>query len=209
MSDKVAWHGEIVSVQPRIRLTRSFDQRHHSYLGYVLAVRGTIGAERREFQIGIGPGAQEKHEFEAGVQACGESLPVGDPRLDPADYHKTSGLKVLSRSEERSASGPPGVGRPPILEQYRQRGHRRLDPRTFSSRCRTCLWGCRMTVEMIVDHWNPSQKQYRFETFCYGPKSCSFYRPGSTRKVPGRRGMTWEEEDWVDEEATAHRGPDD
>jgi len=40
----------------------------------------------------------------------------------------------------------------------------------------------------------------RFETFCYGPKSCALYRAGPTRKVPGRKGMSWEEEDWVDEE---------
>ena len=66
-----------------------------------------------------------------------------------------------------------------------------------------------MPVEIIIDHWNPDRKQYRFETFCYGPKSCSHYRPGATRKVPGRRGMTYEEEDWVDDELTAHRGADD
>ena len=30
-----------------------------------------------------------------------------------------------------------------------------------------------------------------------------------TRKVPGRHGMTYEEEDWVDQDATAHRGPDE
>ena len=66
-----------------------------------------------------------------------------------------------------------------------------------------------MAVEMILDHWNPQQRRYRFETFCYGPKSCSFYRAGATRKVPGRRGMSREEEDWVDQEATAHRGWDE
>jgi hypothetical protein len=27
--------------------------------------------------------------------------------------------------------------------------------------------------------------------------------------VPGRKGMTWEEEDWVDEDETSHRGPDE
>jgi hypothetical protein len=27
--------------------------------------------------------------------------------------------------------------------------------------------------------------------------------------VPGRKGMQWEEEDWVDEDATAQRGADD
>ncbi len=71
------------------------------------------------------------------------------------------------------------------------------------------MWGCRMPVTLIIDHWNPSARRYRFETFCYGPKSCALYRPGPTRKVPGRRGMSWEEEDWVDAEATAHRGQDD
>ena len=92
---------------------------------------------------------------------------------------------------------------------YRERGHRRLDARTYQTKCLACIWGCRMPVEMIIDQWNPSQKKYRFETFCYGPKSCSFYRAGPTRKVPGRKGMSWEEEDWVDEDATSHRGPDD
>jgi len=66
-----------------------------------------------------------------------------------------------------------------------------------------------LPFEIIVDHWDPSRKQYRFETFCYGPKRCSLYRAGPTRKVPGRKGMWWEEEDWVDEDATSHRGPDD
>jgi hypothetical protein len=47
------------------------------------------------------------------------------------------------------------------------------------------------------------------ETFCYGPKSCSFYKAGPMRKVPGRKGMVWEEEDWVDEDATAHRTMDE
>jgi hypothetical protein len=49
----------------------------------------------------------------------------------------------------------------------------------------------------------------RFETFCYGPKACALYRPGPTRKVPGRKGVTWEEADWVDKDATAHRAADE
>jgi hypothetical protein len=39
------WEGEVLSVQPRIRLTRSFDQRSHSYLGYVLRMHGTLAGE--------------------------------------------------------------------------------------------------------------------------------------------------------------------
>jgi hypothetical protein len=66
-----------------------------------------------------------------------------------------------------------------------------------------------MAVEIIIDQWNPEKKKYWLETFCYGPKSCAFYKAGPTRKVPGRRGMTWEEEDWVDEDAVSHREMDE
>jgi hypothetical protein len=155
---RLAWSGEVVAVQPRIRLLRSFDQRNHAYPGYALFLRGTLNGIVREFSVGLGPGAQAKHAFRAGDSA---------------------------------------------------RGHRRLDARTYEASCRACIWGCRMPVEITLDQWNPDQREYRFETFCYGPKSCPAYRAGPTRKVPGRKGMKWEEEDWVDEEAIAHRGPDE
>jgi hypothetical protein len=61
----------------------------------------------------------------------------------------------------------------------------------------------------IVDQWNPSRRRYRAETFCYGPGSCPSYRSGPARKVPGRRGMIHTEENWIDEEATSCRGPDE
>jgi len=51
---KISWQGRIISVQPRISLLRSFDQRQHSYQGYVLVLAGTIGDEQREFSIALG-----------------------------------------------------------------------------------------------------------------------------------------------------------
>ena len=57
--------------------------------------------------------------------------------------------------------------------------------------------------------WNPSKRRYRTETFCYGPFSCPVYESGPVRKVPGRHGMTYTEEDWVDVEATSHRRLDE
>jgi hypothetical protein len=207
--EKVAWSGRIVAVQPRIRLMRSFDQRHHDYLGYVLRIEGTCGDQAGEFLIAVGKGAQEKHQFCSGMLLSGFCVPAYDPRLETAGFYKTSGIKVDREAEGVTSAPPPSQGVPPDLETYRSRGHRRLDARTYESKCTTCIWGCRMPVEMIIDQWNPSQKRYRFETFCYGPRSCPFYRAGATRKVPGRKGMSYTEEDWVDEDATSHRGPDD
>jgi hypothetical protein len=188
---------------------RSFDERSHSYLGYVLRIEGTGGGEVGEFLIAVGEAAHEKHRFQTGTELNGCSVPVEDPRKETAALYKTSGLKVVKDAEGETHAGPPFLGVPPNLATYRSRGHRRLDTRTYEAKCTTCTWGCRMPVEMIIDQWNPSKKQYRFEAFCYGPKSCPSYRPGPARKVPGRKGMSYTEEDWVDEDATAHRGPDD
>ena len=209
MVNKISWHGEITSVQPRICLNRSFDQRSHAYLGYVLCIKGTIGGEKRDFLIGIGKGAQAKHSFRVGYKVQGLCLPVADPRIESAEFYKVSKLKIVNHSAKENLNPPPWLSETPDLPVYRARGHRRLDARTYKSRCESCVWGCRMAVEITVDHWNPSIKRYRYETFCYGPKSCSLYRAGPIRKVPGRKGMVWEEEDWVDEDATCHRGPDD
>ena len=74
----------------------------------------------------------------------------------------------------------------------------------------SCMWGCRMPVEIIIDNWNPrGKKKYRFETFCYGPLSCKLYKAGPNRKVGGRNGMVYVEEDWVDAMNVEHRGEDE
>ena len=208
-SDKFSWQGELTLVQPRIRLTRSFDQRSHSYLGYTLGIKGTLDGHDGEFLIGIGKAAKAKHGFRVGDRVSGQSHPVLDNRLETAQFYKTSALKVIERSAEQLNEPPPWLGVPPDLETYRERGHRRLDARIYKTKCQSCMWGCNMPVEIIIDQWNPSQKRYRFESFCYGPKSCSLYRAGRTRIVPGRKGMVWEEEDWVDEQDTAHRSMDE
>ncbi len=206
---KKKFHGSVISIQPRIRLTRSFDERYHNYLGYSLRIDGDMDGEKGEHLIGIGKATQAKYGFRVGDVVSGECSPVQDPRLESVDYYKASKLKILHRNADSDSEGPPWGGVPPELEEYRKRGHKRLAARTYETKCITCIWGCRMPVEIIVDHWKPDIKKYRHETFCYGPKSCKFYKPGPTRKVPGRHGMTFEEEDWVDEQETSHRGEDE
>ena len=206
---KVAWSGTIVAVQPRIRLIRSYDERYHSYHGYVLRIEGTCGGESGEASIAVGRAAHAKHGFHVGMEVSGEAVPVADPRTETAGWYKPSRLKVIRDADAEPSSGPPFHGVPPDLETYRARGHRRLDTRTYDTRCATCTWGCRMPVVLVLDRWNPSRKRYRVETFCYGPKSCSFYRAGPARTVPVQEGSSYTEGDWVDESATAHRGSDE
>jgi hypothetical protein len=177
-------------------------------LGYALVIDGKIDGEERKFSVGIGKAAQEKHNFKVGDEISGESLPAANAKKEPVEFYKTSNLEVIKSSQPLSNS-PPWSDVPVSLEEYRERGHRRLSVRTYDGHCDCCKWGCRMPVEMIIDHWNPHIKRYRFETFCYGPKSCQLYKAGPKRIVPGRKGMSWEEPDWVDEEYTNHRKEDE
>ena len=207
-SIKITWRGELLGVQPRIRLTRSFDQSSHTYLGYALRVRGTVGDEAREFLVGIGKEAHATHQFRSGDIVSGSGVAVADPRLETVEFYKVSGLEIEAR-RSIDPPPPPWQGLAPELPTYRARGHRRLSAQTYAAHCTSCIWGCHMAVEMIIDQWNPSQRQYRDEAFCYGPKSCRIHHPGPTPVVPGRKGMKYVEEDWVDDDATRHRGADE
>ncbi|HXY77534.1 MAG TPA: hypothetical protein VEH47_01870 [Candidatus Acidoferrales bacterium] len=108
--DKIAWQGVLVSVQPRIRLTRSFDQRSHTYLGYALTVRGNVGIEAREFRLGVGQGAHAKHQFRVGDSVSGDALPVADARLETVEFYKIGNLKIRLRAAEQEPPPPPWCG---------------------------------------------------------------------------------------------------
>jgi hypothetical protein len=92
--DKLSFKGIITSIQPRIRLTRSFDEASHTYLGYAIKIAGTIdnqetiSSNQNIFSIGIGKAAQAKFNFKVNDIISGECLPVPDPDMEPVDYYK-------------------------------------------------------------------------------------------------------------------------
>ena len=207
--DKLNFKGTIISIQPRIRRIRSFDESSHTYLGFAIKIAGTIDNQQTSFSIGIGKTVQAKHQFRVNDTISGACLLVPDPNMEPVDYYKVSRLAKDAEGEQGSLSAPWELV-PPELEVYRERGHRRLAARTYDAKCLSCMWGCRMPVEIIVDNWNPrGRRKYRFETFCYGPLNCELYKAGPNRKVEGRKGMVYVEEDWVDEDAVSHREMDE
>ena len=205
---KVKVEGRLIAVQPRIRLLRSFDQRQHNYAGYALLVEALPKSREPPVWIGVGPAAHAKFGFCAGGSFSAEVEPVANPELEAVDYYKATKIRYTPAGPQQDLP-PPWLGVPPDLPAYRARGHRRLDAGIYASFCHRCIWGCRMPVEMTLDQWNPKEKRFRKETFCYGPKSCPSYQPGAVREVPGRNKTIWTEEDQVDEDATSHRGPDE
>ena len=68
--DKHIFKGTIISIQPRIRLTRSFDEASHTYLGYfdeashtylgyAITLEGELDNTNTTFSIGIGKAAHK------------------------------------------------------------------------------------------------------------------------------------------------------
>ena len=51
---KISWQGTIEGVQPRIRLMRFYDERSHTYLGYVLLLNGIVEGVSQDFTVAIG-----------------------------------------------------------------------------------------------------------------------------------------------------------
>lgn len=104
---KLPWSGQLHSIQPRIRLTRSFDERYHSYLGYSLLIEGVIDDKDAKLTIGIGKGAQQKNQFQVGDEISGESLPVANQQIESVEYYKSSKLKLISHATSDAPTPPP------------------------------------------------------------------------------------------------------
>lgn len=198
MLNKVKFEGAITAVKARIRLIRSFDEVSHAYLGYTLFMDAIVdGKQWDDLRVAVGQKTHEKNRFRIGDCISGEAVPIENPQQECADLYKVSSLKIINRgnpSEDRSADIKGGIA--PSLEVYREHGHLRLDPHTYELKCKLCPWGIIMATEIIIDHWNPDKKKWRYETHCYGPRDCSNYRPGKARRVQGRKpGMVWIDDD--------------
>ena len=206
----IPWQGTLLAVQPRIRLTRSFDERTHTYLGYALRLGGAIGEQRGEFLVGIGTGTQAKHRFRAGDVPKGESQPVADPRSEPVDYYKTVRLELRARGPARwrllprpgsaasRTAGVPGA-RPPASRSPDLRGEVPRVPLGMPHAGRYD----RGPVEA------PRRRPLPLRDLLLRAEVLPALPAGAAAQGAGRKGVTWEEADWVDKDATAHRAADE
>ena len=52
-------------------------------------------------------------------------------------------------------------------------------------------------------------KKYRFESFCYGPKSCKYYKFGRPPLVPYKKRGSFPDDGCLDDIFTGHRADDE
>ena len=210
MPYKIEFQGEILSVQPRSNVWRyRLDNRTHSLTGFNLFLRGIAEGDEKSFSVAISGAQQEKNQFRIGDHIKGTAWTEKYPQWEYADYYRAGGLKKIISSDQKDSqhTPPPWTDAAPELSVYDWRGCRMLDKRRWSGKCFTCKWAAMANVTVEYD-WGVRQK-FRFESFCYGPKSCSFYSMGKPRAVPYKDCGSDYDEGWLDEICTENRGEDE
>ena len=207
--EKIEFSGTIRSVQPRSNVWRyRLDNRTHSMTGYNIFLKGIAESEEKDFVVAISEKQQQKFRFHIGDEISCTAWTKMYPKLEYADYYRVGGLKKLSEApmpDEDAKS--PWVGEVPDLSVYDWRGCRMLAAASWKSKCFKCKWACMANVA-IEYNWGVTQK-FRYESFCYGPKSCKLYKMGKPRAVPYKHCGSSYDEGWLDDICTERRGEDE
>lgn len=207
--EKIAYQGIILSVQPRSNVWRyRLDNRTHSLTGYNIFLTGTADGEERKFVVAISERQQMKLRCHIGDEISGTGWTKKYPDLEYADYYRAGALKKIKEGPVQDIeSREPWTGEVPELAVYDWRGCRMLDKSCWSKKCHACKWAAMANVA-IEYNWGVSQR-FRFESYCYGPKSCSLYRMGRPRAVPDKQLGTVYDEGWLDDICTMNRDEDE
>jgi len=143
-SENVTWLGRIVAVQPRIQLFAVFRFATHQLLMVRSSHRWGLPRTDQRVLIAVDNPQKETSEVLQDKLAHG---PESGPRA-------RSFRAVVSWH----SSGP---GKPTVqgvIDAW--------TPGPTKAKCTARICGCQMPVEMIIEQWNTSRKQYRFEAFC-------------------------------------------
>lgn len=225
-AEKIKWSGIIVSVQPRSSVWRyRLDNRTHSLRGYNIFLEGIIDrdadekterkvsekadgtGEKATFSIAISETQQNKLQFQIGDKVSGTAWTKMYDFSEYADYYRAGALEIMQKGPAVTSSPPPYIMLPPDLATYEWRGARMLSTMCYKKKCFQCIWASMADVT-IEYNWGVSQK-HRYESFCYGPKSCKYYKMGKPRAVPDKQYGSFYDEGWLDDICTENRGEDE
>lgn len=208
-SKKIKWQGIVQSIQPRTRVWRYVtDNRTHYHLGYNVFIVGESDEGPTEFIVAISEKQQQKAGFQIGDMIKGTAWTKKYPEREFADYYRAGALKIIKKVEEALETECPWTGSLPDMSIYAERGARMLSKNQWKGKCFTCIWAAMSNVEIQWD-FDRDIKKYRFEAFCYGPKSCKIYKMGRARSVPYKNRDSALDSGWLDDLCTENRGWND
>ncbi len=202
---KIKWSGEIKSIQPRTRVWRYITHnRTHYHLGYNIFLTSESDDGITEFSVAISEKQYQKAEFIIGDKVQGTAWTKMYPKREFAVYYRAGSLRIIEKNTNPIDLICPWIGQPPKMEVYERRGARMLSKSSWKGKCFTCYWATMSNVEVQWD-FDKDIKRYRFESFCYGPKSCQNYKMGRARSVPYKNRDSALDDGWLDDICTEGR----
>jgi len=183
--EKIKWSGTILSIQPRTTVWRyRIENRTHGHIGFNIFLDGIADGVVRQFCVAISEKQQQSLGFRIGDEVSGTGWTKMYPQCEFADYYRAGALKRIKPNDTPTDENkvPPWTDDMPDMATYKWRGCRVLSKACWRGKCFTCKWATMANVA-IEYNWGKTQK-FRFESFCYGPKSCKLYKLGTPPKVP-------------------------
>lgn len=140
-SEKIAWWGTIISIQPRTRVWRYVtDNRTHYHIGYNLFLDGTANGITGRFSVAISEKQMQTGGFIIGKLLQGTAWTKLYPEREYADYYRAGSLKCIGESPDTlPTSTPPWIMSPPDLLTYEERGARMLSRSCWKGKCFPCI----------------------------------------------------------------------
>lgn len=206
---KIKWQGTVVAIQPRTRVWRYLTHnRTHYHIGYNLFLDGSTNGFDGRFAVAISEKQQQNDKFRIGDMVQGTAWTKQYPEREYADFYRAGALKRIAADNATIAYPPPWIMALPDMQTYEWRGARMLSQSLWKTKCFQCVWAAMANVEIMWDFERKINK-YRFESFCYGPKSCKLYKMGRSRAVPYKGGESALDVGDMDENCTFRRGFDE
>lgn len=207
--EKIKFWGTVRAVQVRSDVWRyRLDNRTHSHKGYNVFLEGISAGIEGRFSVAISEKQQQKLRLRLGDEIKGTAWTKLYPKREYADYYRAGALKVVARGPEPvEGTRPPWTGEVEPLSTYAYRQCRMLDTRRYKGKCFSCKWAA--MANAIIEYDFGVSQRLRFESFCYGPKSCPLYTMGRPRAVPYKGMGSVYDEGWLDSDMTAHRDWDE
>jgi len=184
-----------------------------------------------DFCVAISEKQEQKLQIRIGDLLKGTGWTKKYPEIEFADYYRAGSLTKVEAVEGSGSpvpivtvdtkhtrydgtpiprvncaeyAGPPWKMVVPPLDIYAWRGERLLSKSCWKGKCFQCIWANMAKVAVQYD-FDRNIVKCRFETFCYGPLSCKYYKRGPARAVP-YKGMSGVKDDGcLDEICTEYR----
>ena len=187
MPAPIRFWGRVLSLRPRLVLTKFEGQTEVSCPGYILTIEGTLtegstAPVSSVFTVAIGPATLQKRELARGDLLRGEAhrVPEGLPDV-PAELYKVGVLRQIARSDVALLSEPPCTD--PLLtpEEVVTAPRRALSQEallaTGTGPCARCVYGVLACVVRLTDPRNYRSGRWSQVPACLGPESCPHFMP--------------------------------